>query len=419
MIVYVTVLFLRNKLRKQIGERRMNKIDRISSKEQKYIQEVLSGQFSSASTYQMVTRLEKAFAKAFHSKHAVAMVNGTATLHMALEAAGVQPGDEVICPPLTMSSTSIAVLQTNAVPVFADVDKDTFLITADAIQKVLTEKTKAIITVSLYGLSPQMQEIMELANQHGLTVIEDNAQCYGAYQNGKIVGTLGHMASYSFQSSKHLTSGEGGMVITEDDELANKLRRYSGLGYAGISGTKGRITKDDIQSPEYERHVILGWNYRMSDLCAAVAMGQLERMEELVAIRCRAAKYWQEALGDCTWLHPQLVREGNTHSYWTYAVVLEIEKVGWHEFREKWKSLGGDGIYAAWKLSYQEPMFREKAFLNREKLGIYDNYDYNQTVCPNAEFLQPRLLQLKTNYYQEEDIKKQAEILRQTIEYFD
>lgn len=208
------------------------------------------------------------------------------------------------------------------------------------------------------------------------------------------------------------------MVITDNDELANRLRRYSGLGYAGISGTKGRITKDDIQSPEYERHVILGWNYRMSDLCAAVALGQLERMEELVTIRRRAAKYWQEALGDCTWLHPQLVKEGNSHSYWTYAVALDIEKVGWHEFREKWKALGGDGIYAAWKLAYQEPMFREKAFLNREKLGIYDRYDYNQTVCPNAEFLQPRLLQFKTNYYKEDEIKRQAEILRQTMAYF-
>ena len=158
------------------------------------------------------------------------MVNGTSTLHMALEAAGVGPGDEVICPPLTMSSTSIAVLQANAVPVFADVDRDTFLITAETIKEVMTDKTKAIITVSLYGLAPQMREIMQLAEQHHLIVIEDNAECYGAYQDDKLVGTYGHMASYSFQSSKHLTAGEGGIVITDDDELADKLRRYSGLG---------------------------------------------------------------------------------------------------------------------------------------------------------------------------------------------
>lgn len=396
----------------------MNNIQRIGEREKIYIQEVLEGQFSSASTYQMVTRLEKKFAEKFQTKHAVGMVNGTATLHMALEAAGVGPGDEVVCPPLTMSSTSIAVLQANAVPVFADVDKDTFLITAETIQEVITEKTKAVITVSLYGLAPQMEGIMQLAEKYHLVVIEDNAECYGAYQNDKLVGTFGHMASYSFQSSKHLTAGEGGIVITDDDDLADKLRRYSGLGYAGISSSQGRITKDDIQSPEYERHVILGWNYRMSDLCAAVALGQVERMDELVEIRCRSARYFEEAVKGCGWLRPQMVKQGNKHSYWTYVAALDTDKISWHTFRSKYLELGGDGIYAAWKLAYQEPMFRDKAFLNRERLGIYDTYDYNDVSCRNAEYLQPRLLQFKTNYYREETAKKQADILRQTIEYF-
>lgn len=396
----------------------MNNIQRIGEKEKKYVIEVLEGQFSSSNTYQMVTRLEKVFAEKFHSKHVVGMVNGTATLHMALEAAGVGPGDEVVCPPLTMSSTSIAVLQANAVPVFADVDRDTFLITAETIQEVITEKTKAVITVSLYGLAPQMEEIMQLAEKYHLIVIEDNAECYGAYQNDKLVGTFGHMASYSFQSSKHLTAGEGGIVITDDDDLADKLRRYSGLGYAGISSSQGRITKDDIQSPEYERHVILGWNYRMSDLCAAVALGQVERMDELVEIRCRSARYFEEVVKGCGWLCPQMVKQGNTHSYWTYVVALDTDRVQWHDFRSKYLELGGDGIYAAWKLAYQEPMFRRKSFLNRERLGIYDTYDYNDVLCRNAEYLQPRLLQFKTNYYREETAKKQADILRQTIEYF-
>lgn len=393
-------------------------MNRIEKKEQAYIQEVLKGQFSSSNTYQMVTRLEKKFAEKYHVKHAVAMVNGTATLHMALEAAGIGPGDEVICPPLTMSSTSIAVLHANAVPIFADVDIDTFLVTAENIEKVITKKTKAIITVSLYGLSPQMREILNIAEKYQLIVIEDNAECYGAYQDNRLVGTFGHMASYSFQSSKHLTAGEGGIVITDDDELADKLRRYSGLGYSGINRKKGRITKDDIQSPNYERHVILGWNYRMADLCAAVALGQTERMEELVAIRCKAASYYHKFATACEWLYPQFVKDGNIHSYWTYVLRLDTEKVGWHEFRNKYLEFGGDGIYAAWKLSYQEPMFRNKAFLNREKLGLYKEYDYNNVHCLNAEFLQPRLLQFKTNYYNNEEAKQQAEVLRKTIAYF-
>ncbi len=392
---------------------------RVGDLEENHIIEVLNGQFSSGSTYKMVTRLERAFADYFGVKHSVAMVNGTATLHMALEAAGIGPGDEVICPPLTMSSTSMAVLMANAVPVFADVKKDTYEIDPDDIKKKITDKTKAIMTVALYGLAPQMDEIMSIAKEKNLLVIEDNAECFGAYQNGHLVGTFGNMASYSFQSSKHLTAGEGGIVITNDDDLAEKLRRYSGLGYAGIQKNKGRITKDDIQNPNYERHVILGWNYRMSDLCAAVALGQLERIDDLVSARVNSANLYSEALGDCEWLVPQRVPDGNKHSYWTYVLCLDINRVTWMEFRKKYTEFGGDGFYAAWKLAYQEPMFRNKSFLNREKLGIYDDYDYNNVRCPNAEYLQPRLIQLKTNYYEKEGAIKQAETLRKTIDYFE
>lgn len=397
----------------------MKKINRITDKEKNYVLEVLETEFSSSKTYGMVTRLEKAFAKRFGADYAVAMVNGTATLHMALEAAGVQIGDEVICPPLTMSSTSMAVLMSNAIPVFADVDKETFLITAEEIEKKITAKTKAIITVSLYGLSPQMKEIMALANKYNLIVIEDNAECYGATQNGRIVGSYGHIASYSFQSSKHLTAGEGGIVITNDADLADKMRRYSGLGYAGITSSKGRITKDDIQSPNYERHVILGWNYRMADLCAAVALGQLERMDELVEMRQLSAKHYDKAVEGCAWLHPQKVLAGNTHSYWTYVMKLDTDVVSWNDFRKKYIELGGDRYYAAWKLAYQEPMFKNKNFLNRENIPEYDVYDYSKVYCPNAELLQKSLIQLKTNYYDEQEMIEQADVLRMTIDYFE
>ena len=397
----------------------MKKINRITELEKKYLNEVLDGEFSATKTYTMVTRMEKAFAEKFGVKYGVAMVNGTATLHMALEAAGVTIGDEVICPPLTMSSTSISVLMANAIPVFADVDEDTFLITAEEIEKKITSKTKAIITVSVYGIAPQMKEIMDLAKRHNLVVIEDNAECYGATQDGKLVGTFGDISSYSFQSSKHITCGEGGIVLTDSDEYADKLRRYSGLGYAGVSSKKGRITRDDIQNPDYERHVILGWNYRMSDLCAAVALGQLERMDELVEMRRLCASYYEKAVKGSNLVKPQKIKEGNTHSYWTYALKLDTDKVAWADFRKKYISFGGDGYYAAWKLAYQEPMFRNKAFLNREKLPEYESYDYNSVNCPVAEKLQRQIIQLKTNYFDEEEIKNQAEVLKRTLEYFE
>lgn len=398
----------------------MEHIQRIGDLEKKYVMEVLEGQFSSKFNYKMVTRLEKEFAAKFGAKHAIAMVNGTATLHMALEAAGVSMGDEVICPPLTMSSTSLAILHANAIPVFADVDLDTFLITAETIEKVITPKTKAVITVALFGLSPDMDPIMELAEKYNLVVIEDNAQCYLAKYKERMVGTLGNMASFSFQASKHMTSGEGGVVITSDDDLALKLRRYSGLGYGSISMEKGRITKDDIQNPNYERHVVLGWNYRPSDLCGAVALAQLERLDDLVKMRIIAAKYLLQVIGDCKWLKPQATPNNCEHSYWCLSVLLDQSIVSWTDFRKKYMELGGDGIYSAWMLSYLEPAFKTQNFLGREKiLQQNGNYEYKFGICPNAEKIQPNLLQFKTNYWDEENAAKQADFLKQTIAFFE
>jgi perosamine synthetase len=383
---------------------KVKKINRISHKEREYVLQVLDGAFN----YKMVSHLEKEFAEKFGAKYGIAMNNGTATLHVALESCGVRIGDEVICPPLTMSSTSIAVLHANAIPVFADVDPDTFLITAESIRKVITKKTKAIITVSLFGLSPDMDAIMDL-----------DAQCFLAKYKGRNVGTLGHMASFSFQSSKHMTAGEGGMVITDDPALALNLRRYSGLGYGSIGLEKGRITKDDIQNPDYERHVVLGWNYRASDLCGAVALAQLEHLDELVEMRVIAAKHLLEAAKGCDWLKPQHVPSECEHSYWTCVFVLDTERIGWTDFRKKFMELGGDGIYSAWKLSYLEPMFREKNFLGREQiLEANNHYLYEPGLCPVAEYIQPRLLQFKTNYWDEADSVRQERILKETIEYF-
>ena len=397
----------------------MNEIERISSLERKYLDDFLNGQFKSATSYSMVTALEKKFADKFQVNHAVAMVNGTCTLHIALEAAGVGIGDEVICPPLTMSSTSLAVLMANAVPVFADVDPETFLLSPESVRKKITVRTKAIIPVALYGLTPDYDEIMKIAGEYGLTVIEDNAQCFEGTYKGRLAGGLGHMASFSFQTSKHMTCGEGGMLITNDDELALKIRRYSGLGYAGITPGKGRITRDEIQDPEYERHLVLGWNYRMSDLCGAVALGQLERLDELVGARVRAAGHLLEAVEGCTWLKPQKVPEGSRHVYWCLPLLLDTEKVGWREFRGKFMELGGDGIYGAWKLSYMEPAFRNHAFLGREKLvEAFGDYPYGPGLCPVAEDLQPRILQFKTDYWKEADAVRQADILRKTIDFF-
>jgi perosamine synthetase len=361
----------------------------------------------------MTARLERKFAEVFQSEYAISFINGTATMHAALAAAGVGPGDEVIVPPLTMASTAFAVLQAQAIPVFADIDPQTWTIDPKCVAELLTPRTKAIIPVAIYGLAPDMDALMALAAHHHLFVLEDDAECFLGYYKGRIVGSIGHAASFSFQSSKHMTSGEGGMITTNDPMLANAIRRFGSLGYAAVDATMGKITKDTIQDPAYERHVSAGYNYRMPELCAAVALGQLERLEELVSLRTQVAHLYAESVAGCTWLIPQAVPAETIHTYWTYVLRLDDRvDFSWHDFRAKYLALGGDRFYAAWQLTYLEPAFRERRF------GPTQSQHFQRGLCPVAESVQPYLIQLKTNYLDLAQAAQQAETLARTIAYF-
>ena len=360
----------------------------------------------------MMKRLEQAFAERFGVRYAISFINGTATLHAALAAAGVGPGDEVIVPPLTMASTAFSVLHAGAVPVFADIDPRTWTIDPQSIAERITERTKAIIPVSIYGLSPDMDPIMELAAEHDLFVLEDDAQCFLGTYKSRLVGTLGHAASFSFQSSKHMTSGEGGMVITNDPDLANRVRRFGSLGYAAVGAGEGKISKEDIQDPGYARHVEVGWNYRIPELCAAVALEQVERLDELVAWRRESARLYHEAVQGCDWLVPQHVPEGYEHAYWTFVVKLERDDITWHDFRRKYLELGGEPFYGAWRLNHLEPAFRGRKFAD------YQWQDYEPGLCPVAKATQPRLMQFTTNAYDRAEMERQAEALAKTVAYF-
>lgn len=394
-------------------------IKRITDREREYVNEVLNSEFRSSNGADMMQRLEKEFAKMVGKKYAISFVNGTETMHAVLEALSIGEGDEVIVPPLTMSSTTFAVIQAGATPVFADICEDTFLIDPKSIERNITDKTKAVIPVSLYGLMPRMDEIMEIASRHNIFVLEDDAECVGGRYKGIQAGNYGNASSFSFQSSKHLSAGEGGIVVTDDLKLAEAIRRVSSLGYAGVGANKGKITKKDIQDPNYSRHVSMGWNYRISELCAAVALAQVERADELVKIRSYAGEKYLNAVKSCEWLIPQHTDKNSTNSFWTFAVKINLNKVGWNKFRDKFLEFGGDGIYAAWKLTYLEPMFETMSMLGRENKFTRDKEYYSRGLCKVAEYIQPRLLQFKTNYWDEEDIDKQVEILRKTIEYFD
>lgn len=388
---------------------------RFTELERKYVLDVLDNEFNTSKNSIYNNKLEKLFAEKFDSNYAIGHSNGTVTMHTALAALGVKAGDEVIVPPLTMSSTSLAVLNNGSIPVFADVDPETFNIDAKSIEKVITNKTKAIITVALYGLSPDYDEILKVCKKYNLYLIEDNAECFYGKYKGKLVGQFGDFASFSFQASKHLTCGEGGMLTCNNEAFADNARRFNCLGYAGVSAKQGKITRNDIQDPNYSRHVAIGFNYRMSELQAAVALGQLERAEELINNRIEVAKIFDSIVIGSNFFTRQAEPEGYLNSYWSYSMIMNTDKpeIDWYKFRDLFQANGGDGYYAAWKLSYFEPLFLE-IIQNWE--GVWQKYE--KGLCSNAEFLQPRMIQLKTNYWDLEEAKKQAEILYKTIKQF-
>ena len=164
-----------------------------------------------------------------------------------------------------------------------------------------------------------MDPIMNLARKHGIKVLEDNAECFLGKYNEQLAGTIGDCASFSFQNSKHLTSGEGGIIITDDDAFAEKLRKVVSLGYAGVSAKSGKVTRNDIQDPYYNRHAVLGWNYRMPDLCCAVALAQVENIDVLVERRMQVGKLFGNIVQPYSdWFSPQDTPK--LVSYWTFAL---------------------------------------------------------------------------------------------------
>jgi perosamine synthetase len=391
--------------------------------ELKYVTQVLDSENPERKKSSFVGRLEKAFAARFGRRHAIAHNSGTSTLHTCLAAANVGAGDEVITPAHTVIMNSFAVLHQNAIPVFADIDPDTFNINPREIERKITSRTKAIIVVHMHGLPADMDPIMEIAKKHGLYVIEDSAQCVLGKYKGRLVGAIGHMASFSFETKKHLSAGEGGMVVTDDEVLATKIRKTGGLGYKTLSAGESlrQILPTDFQDPNYKRHDSLGWNYRMNELTAAVALAQLERIDFLVFRRRQIAAFYLEALEGCGWIVPQKVPKGFEHSYWTFTVRYEGEKahrLKWKEFYNLYKNNGGDGFYGGLSVPYLEPVMQNKPFLKSylPDCDIYRGaFDYMNGCCPVAEAIQPKMMQFKTNYRNLEVARQKAEILRDTI----
>jgi len=254
----------------------------------------------------MVTQFEKKFAKFAGVKHAVAVNTGTAALHSALVAAGVQQGDEVILPSFTFVATAEAVVMAGGKPVFTDINPETYNISLAEIEKNITKKTKAILPVDLYGFVADIKPIREIAAKHGLAVVEDAAQAHGATYNGKPAGVFADAACWSLYASKNMTTGEGGVITTESDEMAETLRLIR------THGEKAKYAS-----------LMLGYNYRMSEVQAAIGLVQLEKLPSFVAKRRENAKRLTRLLAKTERL--QLPEETNDrqHSWYLYTVRLK------------------------------------------------------------------------------------------------
>ena len=382
---------------------------RFSGNERIYIDEVLRSGFGATESGSMNERLENKFAQMHNQKFAITANSGTSTLHMALRSFNVGPGDEVIIPALTVVMSGFAVWQCGATPIFADVLESTFLMDVNDVEKKISNKTKAIMPVHMYGNMCDMEKIMSLAKNHNCFVVEDCAESLFANDEKKRkAGTVGHVGSWSFENSKHISSGDGGIVATDDEDLATVMRQFGGVGFKNITAHSGkvRISRDNFQDPSYERHNMFAYNYRLPELCAAVGLAQCERADEFVNLREKMGKSYLEIMKDSNLFIPQITQTGYRNTYWTFAAQFmgQEYRISWHDFRKKYMENGGDGIYSAHQTVNNEPCFKES------KLGYGD--------VPIAEKLQKQLMLFTTNQSTENERKIQIKALTETLSFF-
>jgi perosamine synthetase len=394
-----------NNIKKSDGKFNGNEIE--------YVLRVLDTENPENKSYPWVQKFEEAFASKMNAKYAIAVNSGTSGLHAALFAAGIQEGDEVIQPALTVVMDAYATIHLGGVPIFVDINESNYNMDPALIEAKITNKTKAIITVSWFGLPVDMDPIMAIAKKYNLVVIDDSAETLLGKYKGLISGTNAHIGVFSFEHKKHLTSGsEGGMIITNDEHLATQVRKFAGIGYKHMTATAGRthLAKSTFQDPNYLRFDTIGLNYRMNAISAAVGMAQLERADFIVERRKESAKLFLKAVAGCNWMIPQKVDEGFEHSYYTFAVDyrgLEQRNITWKEFYNRYTEKGGDGFYGNVAVPYLEPALLDKQF-GRIKLL--------KGMCPIAESLQQRIMAFKSNYRDLSVAKKKAEILADLID---
>lgn len=331
----------------------------LNGNEKKYLCECIdTGWISSEGPF--VKEFEQKMSASAGRKYGIAVSNGTAALEVAVQALGIGAGDEVIMPAFTIISCAMAVTKAGAVPVLIDSDMHTWNMKAEEIEAKITPRTKAIMIVHLYGLPVEADPILALAEKYGLKVIEDAAEMHGQTYKGKPCGSFGDISTFSFYPNKHITTGEGGMVVTDDEDLAQRCRMLRNLCFR----KDVRYVHDEISD-----------NYRFTNLQAAVGLAQLERLDEFVARKRTMGRYYTERLKDVEGLMLPIEKTGYADNiYWVYGIVLNSDIQTDNKTIQKLLADEGIGSRTFFWCMHEQPVYR--------KQGLFHGENY-----PNAEYL--------------------------------
>ena len=330
----------------------------LNGNEKKYLCECIdTGWISSEGPF--VKEFEQKMSTTVNRKYGIAVSNGTAALEVAVQALGIKEGDEVIMPTFTIISCAMAVTKAGAVPVLVDSDFYTWNMNVEDIEAKITSRTKAIMIVHLYGLPVEVDKILELAKKYNLKVIEDAAEMQGQTYNGKPCGSFGDISTFSFYSNKHITTGEGGMVVTNDEELAERCRMLRNLCFR----KDVRYVHDEISD-----------NYRFTNLQAAVGLAQLEKLDEFVEKKRQMGRYYTRKLCDIEGLILPVVRTDYADNiYWVYGIVLDKNVNADNKMIQKYLKEEGIGSRTFFWCMHEQPVYQNQGMFSGE---TYSNAEY-------------------------------------------
>lgn len=338
-----------------------------------------------------VASFEKAVADYVGAKYAVAISNGTAALHAACFAAGIQPGDEVITTPITFAASANCALYCGATPVFADIDPVTYNISPEDIERKITSKTKAIIPVHYTGQPCEMDKIYEIAHKHNLVVIQDAAHALGADYKGTKIGNFEGMTTFSFHPVKHITTGEGGMIVTNDENYYKKLVLFRSHG---ITRDESQMTKNE--GAWYYQQLALGYNYRITDIQCGLGISQLKRLDQFVARRRELVSRYNEAFKDVKGITIPYMKDGCNSSWHLYVIQVNNRKEVFDKLRES-----GIGVNVHYIPVYKHPYYQENG--------------YKDVKCENAENLYEHLISIPL--YPDLTNEQQDYVIEKVIEF--